>query len=306
MTDEPKLKEAWQTDFWSEPTLRVLDLPIAEPRFSTEFLAGLFLNKHENHTFLKQLIDRDSDLIFIKDLAGRFALVNRTVANIYGGNPEELVGKRDSDFNSNIREVERFQMDDDFVLKNKIERLIPFEQVSAKNGETRCLRTIKLPILNASGEVTHLLGISSDITQEFESKILRKNLLQKKAPDGSRVLTEVKRPHVLVVDDDQAVREVTQELLEGAGYAVSTAGDGLEGLAEVQRLGEDLKLIILDLLMPRADGEEMLRQVSRIAPSVPVIICTGCSDSPKYPQALYILTKPYNPRQLLAYAEHLV
>src|SRR5438034_8209814 len=61
---------------------------------------------------LRQVIDADPSLVFVKDRDGKFVLVNKAVADIYGTTAEAQVGKTDADFNSNKEEVEHFLRDD--------------------------------------------------------------------------------------------------------------------------------------------------------------------------------------------------
>ncbi len=81
---------------------------------------------------------------------------------------------------------------------------------------------------------------------------------------------------ILVVDDDPDIRETLRLLLALEGYEVDAAEDGLEGLARL-RAGPRPSLILLDLMMPRLDGEGLVREMRR-DPSlaeVPVVILSG-------------------------------
>jgi CheY-like chemotaxis protein len=82
-------------------------------------------------------------------------------------------------------------------------------------------------------------------------------------------------PHVLVVDDEPAVRRFTARALEGEGYQVHTAKDGVEALELVGTLHRRLGLIITDVVMPRLDGVGLLRTVSASHPALPVILMSG-------------------------------
>src|SRR3972149_3970479 len=80
----------------------------------------------------------------------------------------------------------------------------------------------------------------------------------------------------LVVDDDPASVELLQEFLVGKGYEVSTAGDGAEGLRRVKE--ERPHLILLDILMPKMDGLEVLRRLREIDKEVSVIMVTAANE----------------------------
>ena len=78
---------------------------------------------------------------------------------------------------------------------------------------------------------------------------------------------------ILIVDDDQGMREFLEIMLTREGYSVSTASDAAKALARCQRGKYDL--IITDLKMPKMDGIAFLRKVKDIAPETLVILITA-------------------------------
>jgi two-component system, cell cycle sensor histidine kinase and response regulator CckA len=82
-------------------------------------------------------------------------------------------------------------------------------------------------------------------------------------------------PHVLVVDDEPAVRRFAARALEGEGYQVHTAKDGVEALELVGALHRWLGLIVTDIVMPRLDGVGLLQTLSASHPALPVILMSG-------------------------------
>lgn len=84
---------------------------------------------------------------------------------------------------------------------------------------------------------------------------------------------------VLIVEDEEAVRELEKFILENAGYEVMEAGDGLEGLTKVEFRKPDL--ILLDLMMPDVSGGRMFDEM-RDHPStrdIPIVVVTGKPDA---------------------------
>jgi len=77
---------------------------------------------------------------------------------------------------------------------------------------------------------------------------------------------------ILVVDDDEVVRALVRGVLEGAGYKVCEAADGLAGLRELYRSGADL--VILDVEMPELDGWKTLERLREVS-QVPVLMLTA-------------------------------
>jgi two-component system, cell cycle sensor histidine kinase and response regulator CckA len=125
--------------------------------------------------FLRQVIDTNPNCIFAKDRAGRFTLVNRAVADIYGATIDQLIGRTDADFNTNPEEVEAFRRDDLAVIDRLETRQIPEERVTDASGGVHWLQTVKRPIVGSDGRADQVLGVSTDIT---DRKRLEAQLLQ--------------------------------------------------------------------------------------------------------------------------------
>lgn len=83
--------------------------------------------------------------------------------------------------------------------------------------------------------------------------------------------------NVLLVDDEEIVRELGSEMLTELGYQVVTAGDGREAL-ELFKTRTDISLVILDLTMPHMDGEQCFRALRQIDPGVKVILSSGFNE----------------------------
>lgn len=100
--------------------------------------------------------------------------------------------------------------------------------------------------------------------------------------------------NVLVIDDDPAIRQTIQDVLEIYGYEVNTASDGLEGIEKLSEMKDIPCVILLDLMMPGMNGWGFL-DFQRSNPSyagVPVIICSAYAESAKSVRAHDILVKP--------------
>lgn len=107
---------------------------------------------------------------------------------------------------------------------------------------------------------------------------------------------------ILVVDDEKNIVRLARMYLEKDGYSVESAGDGEEALRKVNALKP--ALIVLDLMLPKVDGWEVCRRV-RATSRVPIIMLTARSDDVDKIVGLEwgaddYLTKPFNPRELVA------
>ncbi len=93
-----------------------------------------------------------------------------------------------------------------------------------------------------------------------------------RTPFGSPVM---RTGTVLIIDDEDAVRTVTAHMFGMIGMKPLTACDGIDGLEMFKLHRDDITLILLDLTMPRMNGEETLREIRALSATVPVIITSG-------------------------------
>jgi len=111
---------------------------------------------------------------------------------------------------------------------------------------------------------------------------------------------------ILVVDDEEAIREIVASMLTSAGYSCKQAGSGMEALA-VLHSNEEFELMLSDLMMADLDGIGLLERTKEKYPDMPVVMVTAVHDISVALQALrngaydYLL-KPFEREQLLATA----
>ena len=110
---------------------------------------------------------------------------------------------------------------------------------------------------------------------------------------------------ILVVDDDDPTRAATERILKNAGYTVLTAANGDEAMP--QMMTEPVDLILTDLKMPRSDGVDILLEVQKFRPDIPVLAMSayGPKTAGNYLKiaemvgARATLEKPFTKAQLL-------
>jgi signal transduction histidine kinase/ActR/RegA family two-component response regulator/HAMP domain-containing protein len=83
---------------------------------------------------------------------------------------------------------------------------------------------------------------------------------------------------ILVVDDEEMVRDLSVEALGHLGYAVIKAKDGVEAVRLFQEHHQRIACVLLDLMMPNMDGVTAFTELRKIAPDVPVVLCSGYSS----------------------------
>jgi signal transduction histidine kinase/CheY-like chemotaxis protein/ABC-type amino acid transport substrate-binding protein len=88
----------------------------------------------------------------------------------------------------------------------------------------------------------------------------------------------VHKATVLLVDDEEMIRESAAAVLESLGLSVLAAEDGLQALEVLQRHGAEVDIVLMDLTMPRMDGREAFQQIRRAWPLLPVILSSGYSE----------------------------
>lgn len=108
--------------------------------------------------------------------------------------------------------------------------------------------------------------------------------------------------HVLIVEDDEKIRDGIEIYLKSQGYKVSKAGDGIEGLEVLKK--EEIHLAIVDVMMPRMDGIHMVMRL-RKEYDFPVIMLSAKSEEVDKIMGLNMgaddyVTKPFQPMELLA------
>jgi two-component system cell cycle sensor histidine kinase/response regulator CckA len=108
---------------------------------------------------------------------------------------------------------------------------------------------------------------------------------------------------VLLIEDEQMVREMAKAMLTHLGFAVLEAKDGIEAVEVFRQNKDAICCVLCDLTMPRMGGWETLAVLRKLAPGIPVILSSGydqakviTGDHPERPQAF--LGKPYRPTEL--------
>ena len=109
--------------------------------------------------------------------------------------------------------------------------------------------------------------------------------------------------HILIVEDDKEIREGIEIYLKNQGYIVFQAADGIEGLAQIEK--EEIHLAIVDVMMPRMDGINMMMRVRELGYEFPVIMLSAKSEEVDKIMGLNMgaddyVTKPFTTMELLA------
>ena len=110
------------------------------------------------------------------------------------------------------------------------------------------------------------------------------------------------REQILVVDDEAAIRDLVSEVLNIAGFHVTTANDGVEALNQIRKI--DFDLIILDVNLPKVDGFAVLERVRESAPTQPIIMISARTEKDDVTHGLRLgaddyIRKPFSVEELV-------
>ncbi len=116
------------------------------------------------------------------------------------------------------------------------------------------------------------------------------------------------QPKVLLVDDEELVRQLLARILDDAGYAVEEADNGASGLQAARRLDGSLSLVITDINMPVMDGLEFARMLRRTDTRVPFLFITALDPAliNEIGAPAQVLAKPFTPDAFLAAVNRIV
>lgn len=106
----------------------------------------------------------------------------------------------------------------------------------------------------------------------------------------------MEKPVILVVDDEDSVRNFICYILETAGYAVLTAADGEQALQVYRTFPTTIHLLLSDVFMPNLGGMALREQILREHPGMKVLLMSGTVEQP--PEGVEFLRKPFEPEIL--------
>ena len=178
-----------------------------------------------------------------------------------------------------------------------------FTTKDRERGTGLGLAMVKGIVEQAGGhiEVATELGVGSrfrialPVTEKSITKRVRSNRPSRRPANGELIL---------VVDDDIAVRRALCRILKGAGYRVVSADSGNQALAEHERLGGSVDLILTDILMPGLSGEDLVLCLRQRQPGLKAIFATGYATSAVVEmghdgEQRAVLPKPFDERRVL-------
>ena len=109
---------------------------------------------------------------------------------------------------------------------------------------------------------------------------------------------------ILVVEDEKALRDLLAELLEGSGYRVLKAADGIEGLAVYRQYRREIGVVLTDMGLPRMSGQDLFARIRELDPAAPIVLASGYLEPSLRSHlssagAKAFIQKPYQTRDIL-------
>jgi two-component system, cell cycle sensor histidine kinase and response regulator CckA len=107
-------------------------------------------------------------------------------------------------------------------------------------------------------------------------------------------------PVILLVDDEQVIRNLLRVTLQRHGYGVLEASNGAEALALFEKHQREIALLLTDVVMPQIGGFELARQVVTTRPELPVVFISAfCETIPEELNRYGCITKPFLPTEII-------
>ncbi len=116
---------------------------------------------------------------------------------------------------------------------------------------------------------------------------------------------------MLIIDDEEMIRELTKDILEMQGYNIITATNGFEGIETFEQQHANVDAVVLDMSMPMLSGYETFLKLREIDSSVPIVLSTGNSDSDDAQNLISqgvegIAQKPYRMDEFISLIEKVI
>lgn len=151
------------------------------------------------------------------------------------------------------------------------------------------------------------INVYSEVHKGTQFSLYLPALESRNAVEASTLQTDLPLGNgelILVVDDEESIREITRGTLETFGYKVLTASDGTEALASYADRKKDIAVVLTDMVMPFMDGPATIRALKKMNPQVRIIAASGLTAGNKAGEGAVegvniFLSKPYTAEKLL-------
>ena len=213
---------------------------ISEKREMENVLRNYEIAIVQNQERLQSILDNATSLIYVKDLDGRYLLVNKQFKQVLNVTESEIIGKTDFDFTDPVQ-AQRFRETDDKVLSTC--KPVELEVIIGKPGQDHTLLITKFPLINAQNEVYGISGIATDISERVSQ------------------LEELKQAKKIA----ESAKNLQEQFLANMSHEIRTPMNGIQGMVDllldtpltenqndfaktIKRSADNLVVIINDIL----------------------------------------------------------
>lgn len=116
---------------------------------------------------------------------------------------------------------------------------------------------------------------------------------------------------ILIVDDETQICEIAKIILEKYNYKTLTANNGIEAIALYAQHKQQIRAVLMDIMMPEMDGITAIRTLQKMNPQVQIIACSGINPNETltavdHPGVQLFVSKPYTAQELLNSLHHIL
>jgi PAS domain S-box-containing protein len=209
---------------------------ISEKKEMEEVLRKYEVALVQNQERLQSILDNATSLIYIKDLEGRYLLVNKQFKEVLNVTESEIIGKTDFDF-ADLEQARRFKETDEKVIKTA--KPVELEQIIEVDNGKHSLLITKFPLLDAQNNIYGISGIATDISERVQQ------------------LEELKQAKKIAED----AKTLQEQFLANMSHEIRTPMNGIQGMTD----------LLLDT--PLAENQhDFAKTIKRSADNLVVII----------------------------------
>jgi CheY-like chemotaxis protein len=174
-------------------------------------------------------------------------------------------------------------------LNNILGAIVGYSELAALDKDEAIRRNHIDEVLKASERAMSLVGqiLAFSHRTEEEKKPIDMRIIVKEASNLHG------REHILFVDDDKGLAKLGRHILEGLGYHVTTRTNSIEAIKTFQDSPDAFDLVITDMNMPHMTGGDLVQELIRARPDIPVILCTGFSECMTEEKAMQLGIKAF-------------
>ncbi|MEZ0395986.1 MAG: PAS domain S-box protein [Anaerolineales bacterium] len=214
----------------------------------------------QSQTLLQSILDHANAMIYLKDLDGRYLLVNEALARVMGGKPKDFIGKTVSEIFSE-NDARQYHANDQEVLQKG--QSLFFEETLARSDEAFTYLSVKFPLRDRRGKIYAVGGISTDITDQKRTQVALQRLNLELEERVARRTEELRAANVALA---KAAR-LKDEFLASMSHELRTPLTGILGLTEAlqRRVYGDLTERQTDILHTiEESGRHLLNLINDI------------------------------------------